>query len=215
MGKDFIPYFFSILDIDREKAFKEFYLHVEPILRFNPPRQIYILAPEEREDCLQEVFIHFWKEGCSVLKKYLKKVEETGKEINFNGWFYITARNKIISYIRELNRLPDMFSLGDDSEGDGLPDKLTGRNNGTEKKMDLEKLIRIVGEIIIEMRIRCQMLLSMAASGLKPRDIASILAEDDNKKISNDLRYCRKKLKNLIHNRGVRLSDYLNNPDLF
>ena len=54
----------------------------------------------------------------------------------------------------------------------------------------------IVRRAVEELGRRCQLLLQMAADGFTPKQMATALrlSPDQNKKITDDLRYCRRQL---------------------
>ena len=66
-------------------------------------------------------------------------------------------------------------------------------------------------KIISRLDEKCRLLLEMAADELSIKEMVRLLrlSPDQNKKVSDDLRYCRKKLKKLLGEGGIDIEAIL------
>ncbi len=198
--KETSPGFLLFLDGNPSRAFEGFYLFAKRMLSSVPPRILWQVPEERREDVVHEVILHCCQDDFRVLRKY----RDRGKP--FAAWFSFVARNRITDMIRKEMKEKGAVSL-DVEQGVGaiipdnkpLPDHIIGSRN----------LLSIVSECIGEMGESCRLLLMGAADGLKPRELARLMGwpRDWNKKASDDLRECRKKLKARLTGRGLGPGD--------
>ncbi len=114
-----------------ERFFEEKYLSLyEPLFRF-----IYQLCKDENaaEDLVQEVFLQAWKEK-----------EKLSVHPNPDGWFYLTARNKTMNYLR-LECRRDAYVLDDDEAGDALiPSVLSAEEEVFRRFFSYEELSAVL-----------------------------------------------------------------------
>ena len=190
MNEDYWPPFLDLLDSDPDRAFAEFYRFAVALLRKKPPRLLAGLSKEDREDFIHDFIYHCVKDGFQVLRQY----RPMGRP--FAVWLYAIACNKCVDFVRSKGRSPRQVSIHEDADGKGLENLLADPQEGPEGKLEKSELVDIVSKGISMVGEYCQLLLNMAADGLKPKEMARLLglSEDQNKKVSDDLRYCKEKM---------------------
>jgi len=196
------PGFLDLLDTDPDTGFRDFYRFTYTLLRSNPPKPMRSLNSQDQEDMIGEIIYHCTRDNFRVLKKYTDK----GKP--FAAWFYAIAYNKVLNHLRDMGSESNNVSLDQSSEAFDLQQLLPNPQEGEVKRFELAILENIVREVIGRLDEYCQLLLKMAADEFTPREmVASLrLPKDQNKKISDDLRECRRKLKKKLSEKGYDLT---------
>lgn len=194
------PPFLDLLDKDPKAAFEGFYRFAVAVLTEKPPRPMFSLDPEDRQDAIHIIVLHCVDRNFRVLRKYRR----TGKP--FAVWFFAVAHNEIISYIRKLGTEPISTSIPDDSESIA---KAFGLFN-PGRIFELREVLVIIRKKIEKMGEYCRLLLEMAADEIKPRQMVVLLglSPDHNKKVSGDLRECRRKLKKRLSDGGIDFASF-------
>lgn len=147
-----------------------------------------------RQDAVEEVIIHCVADDCRVLKA----CKESGA--GFTGWFYRVAKNKTLDFIRSKRFRPTA-----DDELEKVANLSGGMPATQEKAHEQMKIVEIVWKRLSELGEKCQMLIRLAAEEYSPQEMTMALGLPDtaNRKVSDDLRYCRKKLKELLAKDGI------------
>lgn len=196
------PEFLDILDSDPEKAFKHFYLFAKAFLKSSPPPQANSLTREDREEFEHDLILSCVEDNFKKLRKY-----KILRKSSFSGWFYILARNYCIDVLREKSYrcIPDYHNNTIDHRNPGISQDYVINNNYEFK----EAIIKIK-ELLPRLSEYCQLLLKMSGDEFKPREMVLVLAleKDQNKKVSDDLKECRRKLVNLLYEYGIDMDSY-------
>ena len=192
------PPFLDLLDTDTQAAWEGFYRFAMGLLQTKPPPIVASMHSEERERFLQEFLNVMIRNNFARLRKYA----DTGH--SFAAWLYRAVKNAAVDWFRQQQRDPDPESTGTVQTDQADP---VDSNRRTEMISTLDvtiKAMRRLGEY-------CQMLLEMAADEMTPIDILLLLGlpADQNKKISDDIRQCRRKLKQILGDDGVDISGEL------
>lgn len=199
------PPFLNLLDSSPEEAARQFFLYVARLLRVSPPRVMRSLTEDDRDDVIQIIAIHCIKGNFKVLREYT----DQGKP--FAAWFYPIARFRIIDYIR--NRGRKLVTISVDPSRDGETEGLrpTTGNPGPGNFGEMRDTLDIVRTCMTKLDQYCQLLLRMAGDELRPKEMVRLFRWPATraKKVSDDLRYCRTKLKNLIQSQGVDIAECL------
>jgi RNA polymerase sigma factor (sigma-70 family) len=195
------PSFLDTIDDASEKSAAEFYLFSAKLLHTVPPKLFRGLNKEDQQDLIQEIVIHCIKNNFRVLRTYQNK----GKP--FAAWFYIIVHNKIVDFLRRRGQeLPYQVDLAD------MPE-FVSENPGIEALFNVEhsEALEVVRMCLNEIGTKCRLLLKLAAKEFRPREMARILglSPEQAKNVANDLAHCRKKLANLLWEKGVKIEDYL------
>jgi len=190
------PDFLDRLDSDPTRAFEDFYTFARTLLTVAPPRNLWELPDEQREDLIHDVVLDCCLDDYRVLRRYRNQ----GRP--FASWFSLVARNRITDQLRRKREV-----LSEDYNGArspaapaaASPDRLALSHAMLEKVVHH---IESLGDV-------CRLLLLGAAEGLKPRDLVRVLGwpDDWNKKASDDLRECRKRLRHRLRAEGLDLGD--------
>ena len=199
------PDFLDLLDSEPQRAFDQFYRYAYRELTDMPPRPMRALSIENQQDLLEDIILHCVNNDFRILRQY----RNVGK--SFACWLYKIAHNKALKYLIILKKKwpapPEPENPGDKD----LIEKLTYHiENQQEKRYEFKEILSKVRESIKKIDNRCRLLLEMASDEYTPREMVMVLGlpKDKNVKVSNDLRYCRKKLEDLLYVRGVIIEDY-------
>lgn len=199
------PDFLNELDRNPDKAFEGFYRFASAALSVTPPKLMMSLNPEDREELTGEIIYHCVKDKFHALRQYINK----GKP--FAGWFYILAHNKTRDYLRKKGREPKLVTNNPDQQTADILDTLPNPGPNGEIVAGLSGLLSITREALMRLSTYCQLLLQMAADEFTPREMVAVLrlAKDQNKKVSDDLRECRRKLIQVLANEGIDIKSYI------
>jgi RNA polymerase sigma factor (sigma-70 family) len=168
-------------------------------LRDYPPAIMRSLGEAEREDLIQDVILHCTEDKLRALKSY----RNTGRP--FSVWLYFITRNRTLDFLRREGR---MARFRDELTADHA-DISTDGNLGPEQSNSVKVVLVKVADGLRGLDQKCRILIGFAADEYAPREIALALGltPDHAKKISDDLRHCRRKLRDYIESQGVNLSD--------
>ena len=194
------PGFLDRLDSAPEIAFEEFYLFARKLLAVCPPQILWEVRPDVREDLVHDIVMSCCGDDFRVLRRYRAQ----GRP--FSAWFSLVARNLILDRVRT-RRGSEAIAVGspepDDRRAavDAPPDRVA------DARVLLERVKSIVGEL----GDVCRILLFGAAEGFPPRDLVRLLGwpDDWNKKASDDLRECRRRLVRRLEAEGFEPGDLL------
>jgi DNA-directed RNA polymerase specialized sigma24 family protein len=192
------PSFLDLLDPDPKRAWEGFYAFAWKLLQARPPRLLRSLQPADQENVIAEVIVHCTDDHFRRLRTY----QDKGKP--FAAWLVVVAHHKALDWIRRYPQ-PGDEPKGTEPEDQRHYDKPV--DPGLRERVSACR--RRLGE-------KCQRLIELWADyGYRPREIAEDPAlghelgysPDENKRVSDDLRYCKKKLKGLLREEGLGLGD--------
>jgi RNA polymerase sigma factor (sigma-70 family) len=195
------PEFLDLMDSDPDRAFADFYRFAVTLLSRKPPRPLMSANPEDRQDIIHDIVYHCVKEDFRVLRRY------TPRGRSFAAWLYVVAHNKSLDLISVAGRQPMTVSMHEQNDGRALEQVLAGPGGGQDRQAEFSDIIGLVVKAIAHLDEHCRLLLEMAADEFTPKEMVSVLglAPEQNKKVSDDLRYCRGKLKRLLSETGIDL----------
>jgi RNA polymerase sigma factor (sigma-70 family) len=199
------PSFLDMLESSPDEAFRQLYSFACRLLKVKPPGSMRRLSKTESQDLTQDIILHCTRDNFRVLRQY----SDCGKP--FAAWLYILAHRKCLDYLRARKResmtvqyesdmnSPDLDWIASDSDIDPLD------------RTNLKRVIECVKDCMSRLRKQCQLLLQLAADEYTPREMALVLGwpEESNKKVSDDLRQCRKQLKKIVASEGIDLVSVL------
>ncbi|UCF05501.1 MAG: sigma-70 family RNA polymerase sigma factor [bacterium] len=199
MSDDSWPPFLDLLDKDRNKAIEEFYHYARRVLTSYQPRCMRGLSDEDRKDVFHDIVYHCIRNDLRVLRRYVDK------GISFAAWLYVTASNKCWDIVKRRIPPSKLIPIHGPGNKGGLEDVLGDKRANSGRKIEFADLYKKAKKYIFQLKEYCQLLLLMAEEGLKPREMVKILGlpPDQNVKISNDLGFCRRKLKALLIQKGI------------
>ena len=199
------PPFLDLLDSDPDAAFAGFYQFAIRSLTRTPPRAMRALGHEDFEDLLHEIVYHCTKEDFRVLRLYVPK----GR--SFAAWLYAVAHNKCTDHLRNKGIGNHCVSLDGTDDRRALIDILQDRDDDCEKRPELRELLTATKKAMAKMDERCRILLELAADEYKPEEMVMVLGlpSDQSKRLSDDLRYCREKLRKRLAAGGIDIEDLL------
>jgi len=192
------PPFLDLLDSDRKAAIVEFYRFLIWTLNKVPPRPMRGLCMEDQEDVKHEILIHCIEKGFKVLRQYVPSAKP------FAAWLYTVAHNVCVDCIRRKSLRSEEVSIHEDSNGKKLEHVLANPID-EERRHQMAHYKSIVMKVLEKMDDYCRILLGMAADEFTPREMALVLGlpPSKSKKVSDDLRYCREKLRKRLKQNGV------------
>lgn len=199
------PPFLNLLDDNPERAFGAFYSYARSVLKAKPPRPMFDLNDAESEDITQEIILHCVRDDFRVLRRY------TDRGRPFAAWLYVLAHNKCLDYLRRRKRDADVMA-GHTNDFESNPDRFGADPSiSPEQESRLRAVLRAVNGCMSRLSRYCRLLLELAADEYMPSEMALVLGwpKDMNKKISDDLRECRRRLKKMLANAGVDVTSAL------
>ena len=174
--------FLTLLDSDPEQARILFSQYAMWFFAQNFITIVSRLSLQDREELRQETILHCLKDDFRILRKYI----ERGK--GFGNWFH----NKCVDMINQgLIGSPRTSPIIDPAPDPSPPDDSVNRT-----------ALHLVRKLIAEMSDKCQALLALAAREFKPNEIARVM-RINNKKVADDLRYCRSRLNKMLKEHGA------------
>jgi RNA polymerase sigma factor (sigma-70 family) len=199
------PSFLDLLDRDRDEAFKQFYCFVMAAFRWRLPVPLRGLSEEDRQDFLHDTILHCVKDDFRVLRMYVPR----GK--SFAGWLYMVFTNRCRDLLRTAEMRVSKVPIHADEEGRSVESRLADPGGLPDAQVENAETVSLINKALEGIGQKCRLLLEMAADGLKPKQMARLLglAEDQNKKVADDLRYCRERLRKLIRRMGLDLGEVL------
>ncbi len=191
------PEFLDRLDADKAQAAERFSAFADAILRKSPPREMRSLPLPERDDLIQAIITSCLENDFAKLRSY----QNRGRP--FAAWFYFVCRNAILNH---LGKSTEVASGVDD---EGLSAHSLAPEKNPESAIEQRDLLERVNGLIEKLDRMCQLLLRLAAEEFKPSEMAVALGMPVKtaKKLSDDLRYCRKKLTGLLAGAGIDLRE--------
>jgi len=178
--------FLELLHSDWKEGARLFSEYAYKALTLRPPRILASQSEQDRRDMIQEIILHFIEDRCRRLKKY-KKMEG----VPFLAWFLRGAQNKIISMIRPSTAR---------TEDEGPLEIIADVRSRPDEDAISEDLITIVAACLRELGDKCKILLLAEGAGFDRKQMAILLGlgAGGNVTAANDLRYCRRRLKELF-----------------
>ena len=195
------PGFLDRLSDDPDGAFGEFYEFVHRALR-SGPRELFWLPTADQEDYIQETIVRCWRDDCRALRNY----EDRG--VPFSVFLMNICRRLIIDAHRRGKNFT--FVNTEDDFIDRLP-AVDGWLEGRELAAILPKVDRCLRRLDSQ----CRTLILLAADGARPKEIVRLLElpNEDNKKVSDRLRYCRELLRACLSEReNIEIEDLVPSP---
>jgi RNA polymerase sigma factor (sigma-70 family) len=200
------PPFLDLIDDDPKKAFELFYRFAYRELTAIPPRPMRVLNPDDQQDLIHDIIYHCVRDSFKVLRQY----KDVGK--SFGAWLYRVAHNKALEYLRgKRKKWPILAEQINDDEAWLVERIFAAKCQNPNHVQELRELIAIVIKALGEIGRKCQILIEMAADEFTPKEMVAVLGlpNDHNKKISSDLRYCRRKLRDLLATKGLDIGKYI------
>ena len=186
------PDFLGELDRDPELAWSRFHVFAWKLLSAHPPLVFRELPKESREEIISDIVLACREDDFRLLRGY----EDRG--VPFAAWVARLARNRALDCRRHdevVHRHREAALVADTLPPLPPPDEAAGNR----------QLLEAVREAIRRLGVRCRLLIEAAADELKPVEIARLLGNpvEDNKKISDALRACRRTLRQMLRRQGL------------
>ncbi|MBU1318230.1 MAG: hypothetical protein KKG33_14055 [candidate division Zixibacteria bacterium] len=193
------PPFLDLLDSDPDAVFRGFYSFAIRLLKLKPPRGMRSLAETEKQDLAQSIVLHCVQDNFAVLRRY----SDCGKP--FAAWFYVLSHNRCLDYLKKQRREDDIFVGGGECGNCGQDKYGEDPDIDPQERTKLKGAIEIVRACMSDLGQYCQLLLQLAADEYTPREMTMAMGwpADRNKRVSDDLRECRRRLKRLVSEKGI------------
>lgn len=198
------PDFLDRLDQDPDGAFADFYALTCQSLQSVPPRPLKAVPKDEWLDRIHEVVYHCCRDSFAALRRY----KDRGKP--FVAWLHVVAHNRIYSVVNPQLDKPQIAPLSEDSGKHRAESAILRGGGSPELRAQLAQLQEAVRKALGGVGDKCRTLLKMAADEWTPQEMASVLRQPPatSKKISDDLRYCRRRLRDMLYESGVDVEDF-------
>lgn len=201
------PEFLDWLDSDPQPAMSALYARIGRFLEVCPPREVRSLSGEDRADLKQTVLLQLVEDDFRVLRGY----KDIGRP--FDGWLYFVIRSRAYDMIR--GKTPTLGdATGDNAKGQSpaISDH-SKRDLLASDELESAEVIDLVNRCIAEFDSYGQLLLKLGAEEYTPQEMVVVLrrlgfSDLDNVKVSNDLRYRRRKLTQMLEEHGVQIGKY-------
>jgi DNA-directed RNA polymerase specialized sigma24 family protein len=196
------PEFLDLMDSDSVSARAELHIFAHRVLADCRGLLLPISSQQDRDDLISDlVNFHLCDDNFRVLRKY----QNTGRP--FAAWLYVVAHNfarararSIRQGVREQNCTYEEI----DRLADGSKSTLSH-----DQKRVAQRALELTKVCLTKASPKCKALLSLAADELAPQTIALLVYQDAglNKKVSDDLRFCRSRLLDCLSGQGVDLDE--------
>lgn len=198
------PRFLDKLESAPQEAMAEFYTYLMLLLNMSPPRMFLALGENERSDFMQSFLLHTFEADFKTLKRY----RDRGRP--FSAWLTVVISNRCVDYLRSKKRNQDNLPSVPLEYGDYVS-TLKATELTPFEKTAFSTLIASIQRCLDKLPLNCGLLIKLGAENVETAQICRLMKipEDDNKKLSDKLRYCRKLLKDLLVREGIRLEDWL------
>ena len=179
------PEFLDLLDADPQRALEGFHVFAWKLLVARPPAVLRSLERADREDRIADLVVSCCDDDFRKLRKY----RNVGKP--FSAWLTTVFVHQLLTWFRARRPTGELTDIPVEYEP---PATLSTRVT--------ECVIRCLGQLTE----KCRTYLACVADGMKPREIALLLRlpEGDNKRVSDDLRHCMRRLRELLLAEGVK-----------
>jgi len=194
------PSFLDKLESHPHEAASEFYSIASQSLKISPPKCIRHLSETDQEVLIGKLIDHCVASEFHVLKKYINK----GRP--FAAWLHVVAHNFCVDRLRVDGKAAARYKQHVTSRYDQLI-----KDSFDSDQMSYSEFQMAVNQQISKLDMYCQKLLKMAAEEYTPREMVHVLGlnPEDNKKVSEDLRACRAKLRKLLFRAGIDFEELL------
>jgi RNA polymerase sigma factor (sigma-70 family) len=209
------PDFLDLIDSNPNKANDSFARYLCKIFSIWIPPRLRGFPKDRHLDFTQDCYIEFTKNNYRKLRLY----QNRGKP--FASWFLVACSNLAQDWAaksRNIESDPMPQIAGNDEATDELWNVIITKAAGPKPDQETgaiwKELLRIASSFMKELDRRQQLLLTLSAEGYEPREIVKLLGEspERNKAISDDIRYARSKLRQMLDDYlkrgGMNLSDY-------
>lgn len=198
------PDFLNLWERDPDAATRAFAEFAYKLLESRPPKALRDLTPEQRQDAIQDIILHFIQDNCRILRSY----RNTGHA--FSAWFLTVANNRTWDMFRKTST-ESKKTVSGEAAGDqgGLIEFAATDDASPEALSKQRRVLDAVRKCLKQLGTKCQILLQAAAEEYTPQEMMILggLQGMTNKQISDDLRACRKRLLLLLQTEGVAWQD--------
>ena len=185
----------GVSDPERRMADLEHYAH--EFFRLCNPRLMQRLPPEDQRDLQRDIILHFIADNFRVLRQF----RQTGA--NFDAWFCTVCLNQMKDFLKKRNRYRQV--VFDDPDGAAQLAAHDRTQQNPEEATHRRRLVAEVSRGIGLLDRYCRLLIRLGGEEFKPREIVRVLRwpQEKAKKVSDDLAYCKEKLRKLLAERGI------------
>ncbi len=181
------PAFLDLLDEDPRRALEGFHVFAWKLSESRPPAILRSLDSADQQDRIAELVLSCSRDEFRKLRRY----QNVGKP--FAAWLTTVLDRQVRDWLRRQRPVDDLtenLNAWDAASSPELPNRV----------------IECLNRCMDRMSPKCRLYLVCFADGMKPKEIALLLKlpEGDNKRVSDDLRHCIRRLRDLLTEAGVR-----------
>jgi DNA-directed RNA polymerase specialized sigma24 family protein len=185
------PHFLDLLDKDPRRALEGLHVFAWKLFQTRPPSIFGRLDVADREDRISDLVLACYRDDFRKLRSY------RNLGMPFAAWLSTVLVRQILDWIRThrpTDELTDLMGAAHDNP------PVLGR-------LVEERLSRCMDR----MSDKCRLYLVCVAEGMKPREITVLLRlpAGENKRVSDDLRHCLRRLRELLIAEGINPEEVL------
>ena len=181
------PAFLNRIDTDPLGALEALYTFAWKLCQARPPSILRTLDPSEQQDRISDLVVICSRDNFHKLRKY----RDVGRP--FAGWLATVLDRQVRDFRRQRKPAEELT--------EGLPAARPESGPGLSTTV-----LRALGRALDQMSEKCRLYLGCLADGMKPREIAELLQlpDGENTRLSDDLRHCVRRVRELLLAEGVR-----------
>ncbi|MEZ5357506.1 MAG: sigma-70 family RNA polymerase sigma factor [Candidatus Zixiibacteriota bacterium] len=162
------------------------------------------MPDEDKKEFLHELIISLLENQFKKLKSYVDR------GLPFSAWLTVVISNKCRDFQRSKYREKSTVLIPSVIDASEYADQLHSKELTPFEKTAYQTLLAAVKTAMAALPEHCRLMLEMAAEETSFADMQKLLGPqwNDTKKIYDDLRYCRKRLKETLANNGVNLNEW-------
>jgi DNA-directed RNA polymerase specialized sigma24 family protein len=180
------PDFLDHMDRDPGRALGGLHTFAWKLFRVRPPAILRSLPEHDREDRIADLVLSCCRDDFRKLRQY----QRVGKP--FSAWLTVVFAHQIFDWIRSQRPWVE------------IPDSLQHPGVGQDHMLP-PRVVHCLHRCLSRLSPKCQTYLACLADGMKPREIVLVLQlpKEDNKRVSDDLRNCAGRLRELLLQEGI------------
>jgi RNA polymerase sigma factor (sigma-70 family) len=180
------PAFLDFLDRDPRHALEGLHTFAWKLSYARPPAILRSLDPADQQDRISDLVLSCCQNDFRKLRKY----HNVGRP--FAAWLMVVLDRQVRDWLRSrrpTNELDENLATPSEPPSIGLS----------------ARIVRCLNQNLARMSEKCRLYLACLADGMKPREIALLLQmpEGGNKRVSDDLRQCMHRLREMLIADGV------------
>lgn len=180
------PGFLDLIDRDPTRALEGLHTFAWKLFQVRQPATLRTLPEHDREDRIANLVLSCCQDDFRKLRQY----RNVGKP--FAAWLTVVLARQVSDW-RRAHR-----------PWDELPDSLPHPGSGPDRMLS-PRVVECLHRCLALLSKKCQNYLACLADGMRPREIVLLyhLPKEDNARVSDDLRHCARRLREMLLQEGI------------